>query len=592
MLSRIAGRMILLALTLVQTSAGLSQSERAPQAAPHSEINDLISAREWYEKGDAAERAGNKQEALRDYQESAKAYRRIISRDPNNTSLWKRLGSVCWLAGQKEEAIAAYRQAISLKPDDHESYEMLGNIQLSNPDAAIAAYREAIRLNPINANYQMDLGSALSLKGDLDGAIGAFQEAARLNPEDGECHVNLGGILQKKGDNEGAISEYRKSLRLKLSESSASKTRQLLAIALAAQKPISESYVRYWRAQVVEWRAAAASHSPGKSDEAAVTIGSWPTEGLKIVLDTVKRSQSTRNNAELKLGALLHTDIALLNLETGAKRSSVPQMAFFSDGRAVSVIGGLHWSFARQLLNSVFPRPSHDGMVRQWYIATTGGMLNRRLLAYADPNLKSALQIFPSDASILFYAGILHETYAAPMNQNVLRSDGSNYLFASRKSELELARQFFQKSIAADPGLAEAHLHFGRVLGLLGRHDEAAIELRQASSSLADPVLLYYASLFLGHEQAMLGRETEAKAHYEKAAKLFPAAQSPLLALSQLARAVGDSQSALMNIQKVFELPAGHSQTDDPWWYYDLASVRNADTLLSGMREAFGGLPR
>ena len=125
MFSRIAGRMALVSLLLVQASRGLSQSKGAPQADPHPEINDLISAGEWYEKGDAAERAGNKQEALRDYQESAKAYRRIISRDLNNTSLWERLGSACWLAGQKEEAFAAYRQAISLKPDDHESYEML-----------------------------------------------------------------------------------------------------------------------------------------------------------------------------------------------------------------------------------------------------------------------------------------------------------------------------------------------------------------------------------------------------------------------------------------------------------------------------------
>jgi hypothetical protein len=63
------------------------------------------------------------------------------------------------------------------------------------------------------------------------------------------------------------------------------------------------------------------------------------------------------------------------NIEIEYLRSSVPTLAFFNDGHAVSVIGGQHWSFARQLLNSVFPRPSHDEMVRQWYLATTASML-------------------------------------------------------------------------------------------------------------------------------------------------------------------------------------------------------------------------
>jgi tetratricopeptide (TPR) repeat protein len=219
-------------------------------------------------------------------------------------------------------------------------------------------------------------------------------------------------------------------------------------------------------------------------------------------------------------------------------------------------------------------------------------MLNRRHWAYADPNLRSALQIFPSDASILFYAGLLHESYAAPMNQNAPRPDGSNYLFSSRTSELEQARDCFQKSVAADPGFAETHLHLGRVLGMLGQHDQAVMELQQASSSLTDGMLLYEAFLFLGHELLVLGRETEAREHYEKAAKLYPTAPSPLLALSQLARTAGDSQGAWMNVQRVFELSAGHSRMNDPWWNYDLVSVRNADALLSKMREGFGGLAR
>jgi tetratricopeptide (TPR) repeat protein len=186
----------------------------------------------------------------------------------------------------------------------------------------------------------------------------------------------------------------------------------------------------------------------------------------------------------------------------------------------------------------------------------------------------------------------LHETRASPFNQNILLPPILQVTYGSKESELKQARKFFRKSIEANPDSAEAHLRLGRVLGLLGSHQQAAAELQLAAASIKDPQLLYYASLYLGCEFAALSRPSDAREQYERAAMLYPTAQSPLFALSQLANSSGDVEDAFLAIQRIFELPRTNSREDDPWWIYDLSHVRNADSLVAEMREMFGRLPR
>jgi tetratricopeptide (TPR) repeat protein len=388
----------------------------------------------------------------------------------------------------------------------------------------------------------------------------------------------------------------------------------------AAQKSENRSDPNYELHKLEEWRAAAVQHNPGKADPAAVTISNWDNQDLELVVKFITKlaSQSVKNarrtlarastrrilqltdqevrrgdlNRILKQGALLHTDIALLELEAEGPLNSGASIIANYDGRLVVLRRQLHWEFARRLINSVSPSPSEDPMVRQWYIATTAHMQSRRLFAYAKQNLEDALEIFPSDDRILFYAGVLHETWASPLNQNVQLPPRGESIYGSKESELKRARQFFQKSIEANPNSPETHLRFGRVLGLLGNHTQAVAELQLAASSIKDPQLLYYTSLYLGCEYATLSRRSEAREQYERAAMLYPTAQSPLFALSQLAQSSADIEGAFLAIQRVFELQRTDSWNDDPWWIYDLSHVRNADALAEEMRAIFGGLQR
>jgi hypothetical protein len=385
----------------------------------------------------------------------------------------------------------------------------------------------------------------------------------------------------------------------------------------ATQKNERRTDSNYQLRKVEEWRTAAVQHNPGKPDSAAVMIGSCDERDLELVIkfvtklasqpvNTARRTlarASTRRILQLtdqevkrgylgrilKQGALLHTDIALLGLETKGYLNE--PTAAIDDGRVAVLPRTLHLEFARRLIDSV-SSVSKDPMVRQWYIATTAHLQSRRLLAYARQNLENALKILPSDDRILFYAGVLHETWASSQHQNISLPPRVEVTYGSKESELKRAREFFQKSIKSNPNFAEAQMRLGRVLGLLGNHRQAAAELQQAAASIKDPQLLYYTSLYLGHEFEMTSRRSDAREQYERAAMLYPTAQSPLFALSQLANSSGDIAGALLAIRRVFKLPRADSWKDDPWWTYDVSPVRDADALLAELYKMFGELPR
>ncbi len=372
--------------------------------------------------------------------------------------------------------------------------------------------------------------------------------------------------------------------------------------------------------KVKEWRTAIAQHSPGKADSAALQIGSFRAKDVEYILDFVtkmaaKPVKSARHEFAkgpirrlldltdqevqqgdlsriLKQGALLHTDIALLGLENTGFKNSREFLGAFEDGRVTMQPKRLHWGYARRLINSLAQSPSQNQAVKQWYVATTAHMESRRLLAYADDNLKCALKLFPFDDRLLFYAGVLHETWASPPNQNIQLPPGGKVFYGLREQELKRARQFFEKAIAMNPSFAEAHLRLGRVIGFLGDHHKALAELQKAAAALTDPQLLYYASLYLGCEFEALSQPGEARDRYEHAAMLYPAAQSPLFALSQLAQSAGDSEGAFALLQRVFALQPVHRSNNDPWWNYDLSPVREAAALVSEMYRAFGELPQ
>lgn len=387
-----------------------------------------------------------------------------------------------------------------------------------------------------------------------------------------------------------------------------------------ANDPEKKSGSGFILRKVKEWRETVVDHNPGEPDSAAVEIGRWNSDDLETVIDFITklasrskksirrtiakapiRSRLKLTNQEvqkgdlnriLKQGALLHTDIALLDLERGRYVNKSERTGAFIDGRVVFLNRKVHLKLARSLINAISPSPSEDPMARQWYIATTAHMQNLRQLAYAQYNIESALKIFPSDTRILLYAGVLHETLASPVNQNIQLPPRGEVSYGSKKDELKQAQKLFRRVIKINPDSAEAYLRLGRVLGLLGLPHQAIVELKHADALIKDPQLSYYVSLFLGYEFETISHQHDARNFYERAARLYPKAQSPQFALSQLARNNDDTEEAILAIQRVFALPFENSINDDPLWIYDLSHVRDAHSLVEKMRRIFGDFPQ
>jgi len=102
-----------------------------------------------------------------------------------------------------------------------------------------------------------------------------------------------------------------------------------------------------------------------------------------------------------------------------------------------------------------------------------------------------------------------------------------------------------------------------------------------------EETLRYYGELFLGGAEEGAGHYDQARGAYERAAALFPKAQSPLLGLGELARRRGDRRSALEAMEKVFALSPLEEDRVDPWWVYHVYHVRNADQLLEELWKPF-----
>jgi hypothetical protein len=93
--------------------------------------------------------------------------------------------------------------------------------------------------------------------------------------------------------------------------------------------------------------------------------------------------------------------------------------------------------------------------------------------------------------------------------------------------------------------------------------------------------------MLLGNEEQALGRNDVARTHYREAAALCPSAQSPHIALSQLARQSGDRTEALAAMKQLVTLPADDRDRRDPWWTYYIWFHKNAESLLGELYRPF-----
>jgi tetratricopeptide (TPR) repeat protein len=304
-----------------------------------------------------------------------------------------------------------------------------------------------------------------------------------------------------------------------------------------------------------------------------------------------KRVHAAGPNLVLRRAMLLHTDVVTLAPDAvaasaGAPPSQAPVRMLVGDGNSRGVESvSLHWELARLAAERISPDPRADTFVRDWYRATIA--LSQSAESFDSVHLTHGLRLFPRDPQLLFLAGCAREAFASPLFQAFARSLRTPFLrapFGSAGNELEAAERFYQQALEAEPGFADARVRLGRVVGLRGRHAEAAETLQRALESPLDAPMEYLAILFLGAAQESLGQLEAARDAFRKAADLSPGARVPHLALARVARELGDVPTMQDSLTRAL-VPPSDDEEADAWWRYRALQGRHADEQLNRVRE-------
>ena len=293
-----------------------------------------------------------------------------------------------------------------------------------------------------------------------------------------------------------------------------------------------------------------------------------------------------------KRGVVLHTDLVTLGFDStetiaAPRRGSGDRRRVFVDDARLTAVSHspVHWDIARFLATRVHGGAEAEKWIIDWYRATVAFM--QREQQYGSDQLRRALQSAASDAQVLLLAGGEHEALASrPVQAFVHATVGSAKMtlpVESADRELTEAQRLFSRALDRDPGLVEARVRLGRVLALRGRHAEAIRHLREASLAPTEPLIAFYACLFLGSELVTQGDYTAARAAYLQAAERFPLAQSINLSLAELAWRFGQRDEMETRLKIALDSADAAS---DPWRTYHAAHGRSAALLLQEVRES------
>lgn len=304
------------------------------------------------------------------------------------------------------------------------------------------------------------------------------------------------------------------------------------------------------------------------------------------------RVRTSGPNHVVRRAALVHTDVATLTPDripapTGALSMSAPRRRSISDGRGGGAeVMSEHWDLARMLVAAVRPAPEQDSWVRDWYRATLAASQHDDF--FDSIHLRHALRVFPDDPVILFLAGCEHEAFASPLFQEFarpLRRANLRPGFGGAGAELDRAAALFRRALEGDGAFDEARLRLGRVLSLQGRADDAVRELSHVLRDTDDPLVEYYAALFLGAAHESAGNAAPARLAYQRAATLVPHAPAAHLALARLAQRRGDRAAQVASLDRA--LATADTDDNDPWWAYRASQGRHGPTWLDRVRRTW-----
>jgi tetratricopeptide (TPR) repeat protein len=167
-------------------------------------------AKEAYNKGVTAAKAGKADEAIA-------AYKEAIGIDANYFDAYMNLGALLFEKGTYDDALKAFQTASEKNPKSVEAFANVGRVNLTKRSyvEAEAAYKKAIALDDKNVELQKELAKLYKQKGDYPSLVQTCDKINQMNGADDQTWFLLGFAYAKLDKTTEAVAALEKSIALK-----------------------------------------------------------------------------------------------------------------------------------------------------------------------------------------------------------------------------------------------------------------------------------------------------------------------------------------------------------------------------------------
>jgi tetratricopeptide (TPR) repeat protein len=149
--------------------------------------------------------------------DAEQAWRQILEKDPNNTTVLRILGSILGQTGRSHESVELLGRCVIVDPGDASAHSMLGVslAAIGHKDRAMQHLTRAVELQPASAHLHYNYGKALRDHKRNEAAAAEFRKAIELQADFPPAWNNLANTLRDLGDLEEAYATGHRALALR-----------------------------------------------------------------------------------------------------------------------------------------------------------------------------------------------------------------------------------------------------------------------------------------------------------------------------------------------------------------------------------------